>query len=160
MTLDAIGGAAAAWVVAALALGIAELVVPGVFLIFLAIAAGVTAAIVYALPEVPAAAQIASFAVWSAATVLIGRRWYRDYPVAGDDGALNDRGGRLVGTIVTVTTPLADGRGRVSIGDGSWLAAGPDMAAGTRARVVAIDGGMVVIEPVDSSDPAGLPDLR
>ena len=41
MTLDGVGGAAGAWLIAALVLGIAELAIPGVFAIFLAIAAAI-----------------------------------------------------------------------------------------------------------------------
>ncbi|MEX6947012.1 NfeD family protein, partial [Pseudomonas aeruginosa] len=63
--MDAIG-AAGAWLIAALVLGIAELAVPGVFLVFLAIAAGVTGVAVYVLPDLPVAAQLAAFGVWSA----------------------------------------------------------------------------------------------
>ena len=63
---------AALWLAAGLALGIAELLVPGVFLIFLAIAAGVTALTAWAIPELPVGLQLAEFAVWSVACVMIG----------------------------------------------------------------------------------------
>ncbi len=67
---------AALWLAGALALGIAELLVPGVFLIFLAVAAGVTALTTWALPDLPIGLQLADFAVWSVVCVFIGRRWY------------------------------------------------------------------------------------
>ena len=111
------------WLLAALALGIAELLVPGVFLVFLAIAAAITGAALLAL-DLPLAAQLASFGVWSVVAVLIGRRWYTDYPVPAD-AHLNDRASRLIGQIVEVETPLLDGQGRVRVGDGSWPARGP-----------------------------------
>ena len=66
--------AAAAWVVAAVALGIAELAIPGVFLIFLAIAAAITGLATFALPDLPLIVQGGSFAAWSVVSVLIGRR--------------------------------------------------------------------------------------
>ncbi|MGU3391420.1 NfeD family protein [Sphingomonas sp. M1A8_2b] len=144
--LDVVGGAAGAWLIAALVLGIAELAVPGVFLVFLAIAAAVTGVAVYVLPDLPVAVQLGAFAIWSAVTVLIGKRWYRDYPVEGGDPMLNDRSARLVGQIVVVETALVGGRGRVLVGDGSWPARGEDAGVGTRVRVTSVVDGEVVVE--------------
>ncbi len=141
-------GAAGAWLIAALVLGIAELAAPGIFLVFLALAAGMTGIALLALPELPIAVQLASFAVWSTVTVLIGRRWYRDYPVAGADPMLNDRSARMVGQIVIVETAIVDGRGRVMVGDGSWPARGDDAAAGTRVRIVRVADGVADVTPV------------
>jgi len=141
-------GAAGAWLIAALVLGIAELAAPGIFFVFLAIAAGVTGIALLALPELPIAVQLASFAVWSTVTVLIGRRWYRDYPVAGADPMLNDRSARMVGQIVIVETAIVDGRGRVLVGDGSWPARGDDAAAGTRVRITRVADGVADVTPV------------
>lgn len=141
-------GAAGAWLIAALVLGIAELAAPGIFLVFLAIAAAVTGIALLALPELPIAVQLASFAVWSTVTVLIGRRWYRDYPVAGADPMLNDRSARMVGQIVIVETAIVDGRGRVMVGDGSWPARGDDAAAGTRVRITRVADGVADVTPV------------
>jgi len=94
----------------------------------------------------PVAAQLAAFGVWSAVTVLIGKRWYRDYPVEGGDPMLNDRSARLVGQVVVVDTAIAGGRGRVLVGDGSWPARGEDAAVGARVRVTAVVDGEVVVE--------------
>lgn len=153
MTLDGIGGAGGAWLIAALALGIAELVVPGVFLVFLALAAAITGALAFVVPGIPMAVQLVSFALWSAVAVLIGRRWYTDYPVATDDALLNDRAGRLLGQVVTVDVAIADGHGRVRIGDGSWAAEGPDLSVGSPARITAVQGGVVIVEPLPSPIP-------
>lgn len=144
-------GAAGAWLIAALVLGIAELAVPGVFLVFLAIAAAVTGVAVYVLPDLPVAAQLAAFAVWSAVAVLIGKRWYRDYPVEGGDPMLNDRSARLVGEVVAVETVLIGGRGRVLVGDGSWPARGEDAAVGERVRITSVIDGEVIVEPLGPS---------
>ena len=147
--MEAIGGYAGAWLIAALALGIAELAIPGVFLVFLALAAAVTAAMTLALPDAPMAVQLGSFALWSIVSVTIGRRWYRDYPVDSTDAMLNDRSARLLGEVVTVESAIEHGRGRVRIGDGSWPARGPEAAAGQTVRIIAVDGGVIVVEPIE-----------
>lgn len=136
----------AAWLALAGALGIAELVVPGVFLVFLAIAAAATGAALFALPELPVALQFGAFAVWSVVSVAIGRRWYRDYPVPTSDPLLNDRAARMLGEIVTVEDPIENGRGRVRVGDGTWPARGPDTPAGRRVRIIGVEAGMVVVD--------------
>jgi membrane protein implicated in regulation of membrane protease activity len=147
---------AGTWLIAALLLGITELAVPGVFLVFVAVAAAIVGVALLALPDLPLAAQIGAFAAWSAVAVLVGRRWYRDYPIEGDAVRLNDPVTRLVGAVVTVERAIEHGSGRVTLGDGAWPARGPELAAGARARVVAVDGGVLVVEPfndVISSSP-------
>lgn len=135
------------WFLAALALGIAELAVPGVFLVFLALAAAITGAALLAL-DMPLVLQLACFGVWSVLAVLIGRQWYADYPVSSDT-RLNDRAARMIGEVVQVQVALVAGQGRVRVGDGSWPAHGPDVAAGEHVRVVAVEHGVVTVQPLD-----------
>lgn len=149
MTLDTIGGAGGAWLIAALLLGIAELLIPGVFAIFIAIAAAVVGVAALVVPELPVAAQIAAFAVWTVVTVLVGRRWYVDYPVESSDPQLNDRSARLIGQVVVVEMAIHGDGGRVRVGDGSWPARGVTADAGTRVRIAAIRDGVVIAEPLD-----------
>lgn len=145
---------AAYWLAAALLLGVAELLIPGVFLVFLAVAAAVTGVALIALPALPPAAQFGAFAVWSMVTVAIGRRWYRDYPVATSDPLLNDRAARMIGAVVIVEDPIEHGRGRVRIGDGTWPARGPDTPVGAQVRIVAVEGGMVTVAAVSGQGQA------
>ncbi|RZL53634.1 MAG: NfeD family protein [Sphingomonas sp.] len=139
MTLDTIGGAAGAWLIAALLLGIAELVIPGVFAVFIAIAAAVVGVAVLVLPGLPVAAQIAAFALWSIVTVLIGKRWYVDFPVPSSDPQLNDRVARLIGTTAVVQVAIGPDGGRVRVGDGSWPARGVVAEAGARVRIAIVE---------------------
>jgi len=124
--------------------------VPGVFLVFIALAAAIVGVAVFALPDLPLPVQIGAFAVWSVVTVMIGRRWYRDYPVTGDAARLNDPAARLVGAVVTVERAIEHGSGRVTLGDGAWPARGPELSVGACARVVAVDAGVLVVEPIDA----------
>ena len=140
------GDPALYWLIAALALGVAELAVPGVFLVFLAVAAAITGVLALAVPGMGLAAQLVSFAVWSGVAVAVGRRWYRDFPVASTDPLLNDRGARLIGQVVRVTEAITDGSGRVRVGDGEWPAAGADAPVGAKVRVVSNRGGVLTVE--------------
>lgn len=136
------------WMVLAVMLGLAELAVPGVYLVFVAAAAAITGLATLALPGLPVAAQIVMLAFWSAVTILLVRRWYDDYPVATADPLLNDRAARMMGETVTVCAAIAGGRGRVRLGDSEWLASGPDMPAGSHARVVGMEATALRVEPL------------
>lgn len=146
---DMTASAGVIWLAAAILLGIGELVIPGVFLIFLAIAAAITGVATLVLTDLPVAAQLLSFAVWSAVTVAIGKRWYRDYPVESADPLLNDRVSRMIGQVVTVTDAIADGAGRVRVGDGTWPASGHDAEASAHVRIVGVAGGTLLVEPAE-----------
>lgn len=135
-----------AWLVFAALLGVGEVLVPGVFLIWIAIAAALTGLAALVLP-IALPVQLLLFAALSIAAVWGGRRWYADHPVASADPLLNDRTARLVGQTVTVVEPISGGEGRVKVGDGVWTATGPDAAVGARMRVTGADGTVLRVEP-------------
>ncbi|QIG80562.1 NfeD family protein [Stakelama tenebrarum] len=147
--MDWINDAGLWWLIAAVALAVTELMVPGVFLIFLAVAAAITGAITLFFPELSIGGQLIGFAAWSAVTVAIGKRWYRDYPVETSDPMLNDRVARLIGQTVTVVTPIEGGQGRVRVGDGEWSALGADAPAGTHVKIVGTRDGSLLVEPME-----------
>lgn len=136
------------WLTAGVLLAITELLVPGVYLVFFAVAAAITGAIALLFPELSVGGQLIGFAAWSLAAVLIGKRWYRDFPVATSDPLLNDRVARLVGETVTVVEAIEGGHGRVRVGDGEWPARGPDQPVGARVRITGGSGGALDVEPL------------
>ena len=135
------------WLLAATALGIAELLVPGVFLIWLAAAAAVTG-FVTLIFGIPLAFQFAVFALLSLGMVWYGRRWYHNNPVESSDPLLNDRAARLVGETLVLVTPIENGRGRVRVGDSVWSCKGPDAEEGARVRVIGAEGSCLKVEPL------------
>lgn len=135
------------WLIAATVLAIAELIVPGVFLIWLSAAAAVTG-VAALLFGIPLAFQVALFALFSLASVHFGRRWYAANPVNSSDPLLNDRGARLVGETVVVVSAIENGRGRVAVADTVWPARGEDADVGARVKVVGSDGSCLKVEPL------------
>ncbi len=135
------------WLSLGLALGIAEMLAPGFFLIWLGLAALIVGLLDWALPiSVPF--QVALFAILSVLTVFAGKKFLKDNPIETDDPKLNDRGARLTGEIVTVVEAIADGNGRVKVGDSVWSARGVDAAVGARVRVTGADGAVLLVEGV------------
>jgi membrane protein implicated in regulation of membrane protease activity len=146
MTSVPLVGSPYAWLALAALLGAAEIVAPGLFLIWLAGAALATALLV-AL-GVPGWWPLIAFAGLAVVAVLIGRRVIARHPPVGDRPGLNRAADRMVGALVTVEADFVGGRGRVRVGDGGWPARGPNLPAGAQARVVAVEGGTLVVEPV------------
>ncbi|EQB33349.1 NfeD family protein [Sphingobium ummariense] len=133
------------WLVFAALLGIGEVLLPGVFLIWIAIAAAITGLAALALP-IGVPVQFLLFAALCVAAVWGGRRWYVAHPVDSADPLLNDRAARLVGEVVPVVEAIEDGRGRVKVGDGVWSCRGPDTPVGGRVRVVGAQASVLLVE--------------
>jgi membrane protein implicated in regulation of membrane protease activity len=134
------------WLIAGVILAIAELAVPGVFLIWLGAAALVTGAIALALP-MPIPAELALFTLSAGIAVVGGRAVMRRLPIISDDPLLNERTARLIGKKVIVVEALTGGEGRVRVGDSVWSATGPDAPVGTLVEIVGADGGRLAVEP-------------
>lgn len=133
------------WLIFAALLGMAEIVMPGVFLIWIALAAAITGLAALALP-IAVPAQILIFALLCLASVWGGRRWYLAHPVPSADPALNDRTARLIGQTVLVFEAIEGGEGRVKVGDSVWPARGEDAAVGTKVRVVGAEGTVLLVK--------------
>ncbi|UVI39687.1 NfeD family protein [Qipengyuania spongiae] len=135
------------WLAAGLVLAGLEMVVPGVYLVWLAVAALVTGAIVF-VSAPPVMMQVVCFVFLALIAVFSAKRFLRDTPIVSSDPLLNNRVARMIGQIARVTDAIESGVGRVRVGDGEWLARGPDLAVGQRVRIVGGDGGYLLVEPV------------
>jgi membrane protein implicated in regulation of membrane protease activity len=133
------------WLLAAAILGILEIFVPGIFLVWMAIAAGITG-IMAALLPISLPFQLGIFALLAFAAVYSGRLYYERNPVGSTDPNLNERTARLIGQTVVVETAIQNGEGRVKVGDSVWKARGPDAPAGSQVVVTGADGSCLSVE--------------
>jgi len=149
MLLDFLNGADAIWfwLGTGAVLLILEILAPGVFLLWLGLAAALVG---LALPfmHISPGLQIAFFALLSVALGVFARLVLRYGVSITDRGTLNKAGNRFTGQVVEVAEPIVDGRGKVKIGDSFWNAAGPDAAAGARVRIKGSRGTLLLTEPV------------
>ena len=128
------------WLLALVLIG-AEMIAPGYFMLWIGIAAGVMGLVTLVVPTLSPIAQALAFAVLAIATCAIYWRLIR--PLAehrNDQPLLNRRGEKLVGQRFVLVEPIVNGRGKVRVGDGAWLAEGPDLVAGSEVEVVAVSG--------------------
>lgn len=140
------------WIGAGLVLAALEMVLPGVYLIWLALAAIATGVLVLA-SDPPATMQIVSFVSLALIFAFSARRWLRDKPIVSSDPLMNHRAGRLVGQTAVVTQAIDGGEGRIRVGDGEWLASGPDCPAGTRVRIAGANGAWLSVEALELPGP-------
>jgi inner membrane protein len=124
-----------------------EMIAPGFFLMWLALAAIITGLVTLVLP-IGFPLQLTLFAALAIITVYAARRWLLQNPIQSDDPMLNDRAGRMVGEIVTVSVAIENGQGRVTIGDSDWSVKGDDAATGARVRIIGNQGGVLMVENI------------
>lgn len=137
-----------AWFVAAGVFLLFELLLPGVFFMWLAIAAVVTG-VADNLLDLPWQAELLLFAFLSAVAVFAGRRFYRGPGMVPQDNLyLNRRQMGYVGRTFTLREPIVDGRGKLTIEDTVWEVEGPDLAAATRVKVTAVRDMCLIVTPL------------
>ncbi len=133
------------WLIAGAVLAIAEMVAPGVFLVWIGAAAAVTGIATLLLP-IGLVVQALIFASASIAAIYAGRHVLERNPILSSDPLLNDRSARLIGAIVTAVEPVDALGGRVKVGDGVWSARGAEAAIGDRLRVTGCQGNVLTVE--------------
>ena len=138
-----------AWLIAGLILFALELVMPGVFLLWIGFAAAIVGVLLLNLPGIgidfPLAWQLAAFAMTAIVSALLARLVFH-YGENRNGRDFNASGRDQVGRTVTVEDPILAGRGRVRLGDSLWAAEGPDAPAGAILRVRAVKGIVLVVE--------------
>ena len=136
------------WLTLGVVLAALEMLVPGVYLIWLAVAALITGLLTFALDLSPAI-QVIDFVFLSLIVAFSAKRFLRDNPIVSSDPLLNKRTGRLVGQTAVVTDAIEDGEGRVRHGDSEWPARGVDCNSGTKVRITGSEGSVLLVQPLN-----------
>ncbi|MBN8534000.1 MAG: NfeD family protein [Rhizobiales bacterium] len=119
---------------------------PGSYLLWIGLAALGMAAIA-SVTTLSISAELTLFGVLALASGVLG--WVVYGRRAVDDAAqeLHDPARTLLGKVVIIATAIENGIGQAQIGDSVWRVSGPDMAAGSKARIVSVDGATLVVVP-------------
>lgn len=139
-----------AWWIAGLVLLVLEIVVPGVYLLFLGFAAlvvGTTAVLAGSPGWFDWQAQVVAFVAVSIVAVLFGRRWYGARSGRLAPTTLNSRAERLIGRPARVSEAIVHGRGKVAVEDGWWMAEGQDLPEGASVRIEGARGSVLLVVP-------------
>ncbi|MGB0926211.1 MAG: NfeD family protein [Pikeienuella sp.] len=140
------------WIAAAILLFVVEMLTFTYFVIWIAAAAAAVGILMFALPDLGGIAQLTLFAILSVAITIAGRFAMARAPGRGQaaDNSLNQRAAQLVGRTGLAVSSFQGGEGMLEIDQISWrarLRAGPDVAKGTRLKVIAADGMLLTCEP-------------
>jgi hypothetical protein len=133
------------WFIVAVALFALESVVPGVHFVWFGVAAVIVGALGLTV-DIAWEWQLITFAIISCITVFFARRYASPEVAASDQPELNLRAEQYVGRVVTVEQAIADGRGKVRVGDTVWNAQGADAPQGARVKITGSNGTCLLVE--------------
>lgn len=136
------------WWILGFSLLILEIIAPGVFFLWVGLAALVlgTAALLVPLTW---QAQIIGFAILALLFAVLGRRINNRFGKTAESPTLNQRGKQHIGRTYVLEDDLENGQGRIKVGDTFWLVRGPDgLSAGASVKVIEAEGTMLIVEAV------------
>ena len=133
------------WVVAGVVLLALELVLPGGILLWLGIS-GIITGLAAMFQPIAWPWQFLLFGGLSLITIFAWLRYSRGRVDTTDRPLLNQRAARFIGQETLLAEPIRGGFGRVALGDTTWRVTGPDLAAGSRVRIVGHDGALLKVE--------------
>jgi hypothetical protein len=133
------------WFILGALLLLIEVMAPGMFMLWLGLAA-IVVGIISLVVVWAWQAQLIAFAVLAIAAVPAWRRFARRVEAPADSPFLNRRTEGYVGRVFTLDKPIVNGVGAVRINDTVWRVQGPDCPAGSRVRVARADGANLVVE--------------
>ncbi len=118
----------------------------GGYLLWMGVAAATVGVLTFVIPGLLWTLQFLLFALLSVFTAVYW--WWRQRMVKrpSDQPGLNVRGSELIGRVFVVHDAIVEGRGKIKVADGVWLAAGPDTPAGSQVKVVGQDGTVLRVE--------------
>lgn len=139
------------WLTAGFVILILEMLSGSLFFLWMSAAMFLTGAVTWAF-GLPPNGQMLLFALASVASVYGWRRYrpLKDMEQRDVADGINNRLAGFIGREVLLEEPMRSGLGRVRLDDSFWNAQGPaeELPAGTRVRVVAVDGLTIRVEVV------------
>lgn len=139
------------WLIAAGVLLILEILVPGIFLIWLGLGAALVSLFLLLFPDASLPWQLLVLVVSISLSVLVGLKWQRRL-LRQQPASLNLGLEGLVGRQAEVSQAFASGRGRIKLEDTSYTALSDtaEMAVGQAVRIVAATAnGAFKVQPLD-----------
>ena len=133
------------WFILAALLFLLEVLAPGMFMLWLGLAAiimGIVATTIALSWQV----QLIGFALLALVLVPAWRHFATKVEKPAESPFLNRRAEGYVGRVFTLDKPIVDGFGAVRIDDTIWRVSGPDCPAGSRVRVAGTDGANLLVE--------------
>ncbi|KTC33268.1 MAG: NfeD family protein [Pseudomonas sp.] len=137
------------WLALGTVLLIFEVFGAGGYLLWIGLAAASVGVLAFLIPSLAWEMQFLLFGLLSVLTALYWWRRQRKAIRSSDQPNLNLRGQELIGKTFVVHQAIVNGRGRIKVADGVWIAKGADAPQGARVRVVGQEGAILLVENLD-----------
>ena len=138
------------WFVLGFLLLTAEMLVPGVLLMWFGLAALVTGLLSFVFFEGFSwwtwQLQLVCFSVLSLISVLLGKQFFPTNQSDDEASSINQPLQKMIGRQGTMVGPLENGAGRMKLGDTTWRVRGPDIGDGSKVLVTAEQDGDLIVE--------------
>ncbi len=145
------------WFALAAILASVEMLAPGVFFLWLGLAAFITGIATFMISDLSTAGQLTTFALFSMILIYIAIKFFKSKKLKTDQPHLNDRGAQYHGKTGTLEDAIVGGTGRARFGDTTWKVEGPDMPAGCIVKIVGSDGPVMKVEKIAEASPPPQP---
>lgn len=140
------------WLVGGLVVAGLEIVVAGVFLLWIGLGAMMVGILLLLLPGMPFALQLLLFAVTMLSSVALGFFVQRRGGASVGAGELNHELQALIGRRCEAATDFTAGRGRIRVGDTTYSAlGGDDILAGEFVEILSADADAIRVVRVHVS---------
>lgn len=134
------------WLVVAVVLVVLEVFSPGVYFLWLGVAAALVGGVLWLIPELSWQVQFVLFALFSIASIGLLRLLLARHPISTDEPTLNRRGEQYIGRVLVLSEPIENGMGKVRVDDTLWRVEGADAPVGQRVRVTGVDGAVLRVK--------------
>lgn len=148
MMLDLLFSSYWYWFIAAVILLILEILMPGVFLLWLGLGAAIVGLFLLVVPGAGLAWQLLVLAVSICIAVAAGLKWQKKL-LNHQPHVLNQGMEGFIGRSALVSQAFQHGRGRIRLEDSTYTASCEvtDLAEGQPVEIVAVDGNKLVVKP-------------
>ncbi|MDM1545750.1 NfeD family protein [Ignatzschineria indica] len=134
------------WLIAGALLILFEIILPGVYLFWIGIAALMVGGVLSVI-DLSIILQILLFAIFALLAVIVGVKTYKGKEIKSS--ALNQtRGSEFIGRNITLQEAVINQQGRVALGDSTWAIEGEDLPAGSQIRITAVQGNTLLYEVI------------
>jgi membrane protein implicated in regulation of membrane protease activity len=138
------------WMVLGVILVVLEILLPGIWFLWLGLGALTTGLIVLIISDLSWQVQSVVFCALSVISVIVGRLIMRSR-TPEDHPTLNKRAAQYIGKVYILEDSTQRGHGRVRIGDSIWhvqlVDPATELAAGDKVTVTGVDGATLQVEP-------------
>ncbi len=137
------------WVLAVFLLSI-EILAPGFFFLWLALAGFIVGLVLLVHESTSLEIQILLFAILSIISIFIWRRFGINTRSETDHPLLNQKGAQYIGRVFPVSEAIENGRGKIKADGSLWIVQGEDCPIGSSVEVVAVNATIFEVKLVDS----------